>query len=287
MLFIWFDSEIALLLNNKYPERKGKRCGIFTGFVLSSGPIKHAIEKRCEMAMSRRELGASLNLKVELIDSDKPNRSGRTISPDYITVHNTSNANAGANADAHSRFVRNKGFYTLASGKKNNVSWHYTVDDTQVIKHLPVNERAIHAGRGNGVSIAIEICMHAEIDQAAANLRASRLIAVLMHDLHIDKANVKPHKFWTGKNCPTLLLHEFDGFCSSCDNICQSLVDLTEAIQPVGDPEPVDLTVTRDEMKSIKMTREMPEEAIQPEDPDEENEHEIISVELEAFITTN
>jgi N-acetylmuramoyl-L-alanine amidase CwlA len=41
-------------------------------------------------------------------------------------------------------------FYTLPSGKKNWVSWHFTVDDVEAVQHLPITERAIHAGAGNG-----------------------------------------------------------------------------------------------------------------------------------------
>jgi len=62
--------------------------------------------------MDRQELGQLLNLKVEMIPGAL-NRSGRAIAPTFITVHNTSNTGAGADANAHSRFVREKGFYVL------------------------------------------------------------------------------------------------------------------------------------------------------------------------------
>jgi len=51
--------------------------------------------------MNRRELGQSLNLSVELIEKGRPNRSGRLISPTYVTIHNTSNDGPGADAGAH------------------------------------------------------------------------------------------------------------------------------------------------------------------------------------------
>jgi N-acetylmuramoyl-L-alanine amidase len=138
--------------------------------------------------MDREELGKLLNLKVEFIPEGKQNRSGKKIVPQYITVHNTSNAGAGANADAHSRFVRNTGFYNIVSNgvtKKNWVSWHYTVDDICVIKHLPVNEHAIHAGAANSQSIGIETCMHKEINQHAADERVASLVAALLFDLNL------------------------------------------------------------------------------------------------------
>lgn len=228
--------------------------------------------------MNRSELGQSLNLSVELIPEGRSNRSGRQIAPTHLTIHNTSNPHSGADAQAHSRFVREKGFYTLPSGKKNYVSWHYTVDDAGVIKHLPVNERAIHAGNGNGVSIGIEICMHAENDQDAANERAARLVAALMHDLKIPKANIHPHKFWTGKICPTLLLSEFTGFCEKASAICDAL---DGAGEDEGAPATDELT-TDAELAGIAVTRENPVEegdvASDHEEPDDE--HDLIATEV-------
>lgn len=173
--------------------------------------------------ISRPELGALLDLRIGMIPESNQNRSGRKISPRFITIHNTSNANPGADAAAHTRFVTRTGFYTLASGRRNFVSWHFTVDDKEVVKHLPVNERAIHAGSGNGKSVAIEICMHQGIDQGAADLRAQRLVAVLMHDLKIPADHVKPHRHWTGKACPTLLLDDFDSFVDGARRIHESI----------------------------------------------------------------
>lgn len=97
----------------------------------------------------------SINLKVELISDERPNRIGTSIKPKKITIHNTSNESPGADADAHSRFVRNRGYY-MHNGKKNWVSWHYSVDDRVAIRQLPNDEKALHAGRrANKKSIAI------------------------------------------------------------------------------------------------------------------------------------
>lgn len=152
----------------------------------------------------------NLNLKQEFIPAGRENRSGRAIVPTLITVHNTSNASPGANAAAHSRFVRNTGHYML-NGKKNWVSWHFTVDDVQAIQHLPIKERGIHAGPGNE-SIGIEVCMHQGIDQAAADLRAARLVAKLLEDLDLGNDAVRTHQSWTGKHCPAVLLGNWQGF---------------------------------------------------------------------------
>lgn len=227
--------------------------------------------------MNRKELGQSLNLSVELIEEDKNNRSGGKITPDFITIHNTANTNSGADANAHSRFVRKKGHYVLRSGKIQNVSWHYTVDDRRVIKHLPISEKAYHAGKGNSLSIAIEICMHAEIDQQAANERAMRLVAVLMHDLGIPRSNIKPHKHWTGKNCPTLLLDTFSTFTRTCDDICSGLEE----------PISASALITGDEFSQVEAFRNEPIAETLGEkeydfDPDEE--HELIAAEVSNFV---
>lgn len=165
--------------------------------------------------LKRGELGASLKLVVEMIEEGRPNRPGTPITVKKITVHNTSNANRGADAKAHSNWVRNTGFYEVKrtdeegneTVKKTYVSWHYTVDDKRVIKHLPISERGWHAGsRANASSLGVEICMHEGIDQTQAFDRAARLIAVLLYDLNLSIEDVVTHKYWTGKNCPVLLL---------------------------------------------------------------------------------
>ena len=65
----------------------------------------------------------------------------------------------GANARMHAAYVKNP---------STSVSWHYTVDDEQIIyQHLPTNEIGWHAGdggtgQGNRESIGIEICVNSD-----------------------------------------------------------------------------------------------------------------------------
>lgn len=158
--------------------------------------------------MKRSEFGKLLNLEVDLIPKGKRNRPGHVNEPRYITIHNTANKRAKATADAHNNFLKRNGFYRHR-GRKNWVSWHYTVDDHKVIKHLPINEVGYHSKSGNIKSIGIEICMYRGIDQEKANLRAARLVAALLYDvadLNRNVYQVVPHQRWTGKNCPVLLL---------------------------------------------------------------------------------
>ncbi|XNO40716.1 N-acetylmuramoyl-L-alanine amidase family protein (plasmid) [Sinorhizobium meliloti] len=226
--------------------------------------------------MDRKELGASLNLRIELIPEGSANRSGQKIAPNFITIHNTSNSSPGANASAHSRFVREKGYYVLPSGKLNHVSWHYTVDDTCVIKHLPVNEKAIHAGPGNSASIGIEVCMHAGINQPAANQRAARLVAALMHDLRIKRENIVPHKHWTGKQCPTLLMGDFNNFRQNCEGICSAIEISAGASALVEDTELAEIRKAEEEGVADALSQPEP-------DPDPDEEHELIAAEVSKF----
>lgn len=226
--------------------------------------------------MDRKELGTSLNLKIEMIPEGSANRSGQKIAPNFITIHNTSNSSPGANASAHSRFVREKGYYVLPSGKKNFVSWHYTVDDTCVIKHLPVSEKAIHAGPGNSVSIAIEVCMHQGIDQIAANQRVARLVAALMHDLRIKRDNIVPHKHWTNKNCPTLLLANFNSFRQNCDDICSAIELSAGSSALVDDKELEEIRRADEEGPADALSQKEPE-------PDPDEEHNLIAAEVSKF----
>lgn len=143
-----------------------------------------------------------LCVEEDLIPAGSSNRPGSPLTPTHITIHNTDNDAKGADARAHARYIKG------ADAAARKVSWHYTVDDHRVIKHLPTSEKGWHAGTsgGNGCSIGIEVCMNQGIDQAAAFDRAALLTALLSHKLGIPAANVVMHQHWTGKHCPRLLL---------------------------------------------------------------------------------
>ncbi|PBN42745.1 N-acetylmuramoyl-L-alanine amidase [Sphingobium sp. D43FB] len=212
--------------------------------------------------MDRNQLTQSLNLREELIAVGRPNRPGKRLVPSSITLHNPGNTGRTADADRHSKMVRNKGYHEGSNGAKIWVSWHYTVDDQCVIKQLPINEMAYHAKKGNGTSIAIEVCMNAGIDQAAANARAARLVAALLYDFGWDVNALKTHKDWTGKNCPQLLLSDWAAFKKNVEAIRTSITaaslgalstkshDVTSSRQKssaaLGEPSEDDLSVEID-----------------------------------------
>lgn len=152
--------------------------------------------------MTLAEALARLDLVSELIPVGSSNRPGTRIAPRFVTIHNTDNADRGADARAHGRYLRG------ADARRRRVSWHFTVDDGCVVQSLPLDELGWHAasGTGNATSLGIEICMHAGIDQAAADDRAALLAAYLARTLGLVLPDaLKQHHDWSGKNCPRVI----------------------------------------------------------------------------------
>jgi len=137
-----------------------------------------------------------LKIEQNFIPKGRPNRPGTPIKPEYITIHDTANTSKGAGAKAHSNYLKNT---------SNIVSWHFTVDDKTIFQHLPVTEKAFHAGNllGNTKSIGIEICENADGNRLLAEINASYLTARLMFLYDIEK--VVQHNHWNGKDCPRVL----------------------------------------------------------------------------------
>jgi hypothetical protein len=156
--------------------------------------------------MTQDEAFRKLNVTVDLIPPGSSNRPGTRIRPTFVTLHNTANAAAGADAAMHARYLRG------ADARARRVSWHFTVDDERVFKHLPTNELGWHAGPGNSRSIGIEVCENRGIDTAAAIDRAALLTALMMVFYGIGPENVVTHQKWTGKDCPRVILRRRGGF---------------------------------------------------------------------------
>ena len=102
-----------------------------------------------------------------------------------------------------------------SDARKREVSWHFTVDDKSVYQSLPTSEVGWHAGtgKGNATSIGVEICMNADLDEAAAYRRAALLTAVLAFQLSIKvPTQIVQHHDWSGKDCPRVLRHKTNGW---------------------------------------------------------------------------
>lgn len=147
------------------------------------------------------------NVKIEerLIPSGNACRSGKVRPKKWIVIHETGNPSKNADALAHANYLNN-----LAKKNDTNLSWHYTVDDKRIIRHIPDNEVAWHAGDGskegggNMAGIAIEICVNPECNFNIAMQNAESLAADLMKTYNLPISAVKQHHDFSpyGKNCP-------------------------------------------------------------------------------------
>lgn len=170
------------------------------------------------------EAYSQLNIVQDFIPVGNSNRPGKKLALAGITIHNTDNDNAGANAPAHAKYQKG------ADARKREVSWHFTVDDKSVYQSLPINEIGWHAAskKGNGTTIGLEICMNSDLDVAAAYRRAALLTAVLafQNKIKVPK-QIFQHHDWSGKNCPRILRAKPNGWKDFLDQIKGFLDDLT------------------------------------------------------------
>jgi N-acetylmuramoyl-L-alanine amidase len=155
--------------------------------------------------MTLKEAYETLNLTEILIPEKRKNRPGGKYKKISITIHNTSNRGFTADAMAHSKYLNEN-----PDSVKRRVSWHYTVDSKEVVKHLPISEISWHTSHryANRYSISIEICMNDLSKQSESNDRAALLAAILMKSEGIKKDKIKRHRDWTGKPCPELILSD-------------------------------------------------------------------------------
>ncbi len=130
---------------------------------------------------------------------------GQEMKIKHIVVHETGNPRVGSDAAAHNEYIHK-------AAQKTPISWHYTVDDHQIYKHLPDNQVGFHAGDkfkqggGNMNGIGIEMCVNADgnFEQTLQNTAA--LIRYLMKEYELTIYDVKKHQDFSGKTCPETLI---------------------------------------------------------------------------------
>ena len=166
------------------------------------GWVPMAYLEPVETAQRVTDNGVAIQRRI--IPAGRRNRPGGRNPDAYITIHETGNTDAGADAEAHGKYLAG------SAGEASLTSWHYTVDDHAIVQHLPDNETAYHAGDGaggpgNAQSIGIEICVNQDGDFEAARANAAALVRLLMAEHGIPLANVVQHNRWNGKNCPAAI----------------------------------------------------------------------------------
>lgn len=133
---------------------------------------------------------------------------------EYITFHNT--ANDASAQDEVSYMI----------GNNAQISFHYAVDDEEVVQGLPINRNAWHTGdggigEGNRKSIGVEVCYSKSGGDKyrKAEALAIKFIAQLLYERNWGIDRVRTHKSWTEigvkkgyssyvKNCPHRVLDE-------------------------------------------------------------------------------
>ena len=147
-------------------------------------------------------------IKQNLVAQDNYSiKCPHSMTAEFIVVHNTANDATAQNEVAY--MIRNK----------NQVSFHYAVDDQEVVQGVPINRNTWHAGDGNGEGnrkgISIEICYSksggTRFDQAEKN--AAHFIATLLRERGWGIEKVKKHQDFRNKYCPHRTLDKgWNGF---------------------------------------------------------------------------
>ncbi|TAG07224.1 MAG: N-acetylmuramoyl-L-alanine amidase [Verrucomicrobia bacterium] len=159
-----------------------------------------------------------MNFKVDMVRAGTHGRKVvRPMRPRYITIHSTQNYTAGA--ERHSVALKRGALRSPKTRTGNRIGyliWHYTVDDSVAIQHMPTTEQGEHAdfgGPGNRLSIGIEMCENRGNNLQVTIDHTAMLTAVLMKRNGIPLRNVVPHYHWPrrgrnppNKNCPHFLL---------------------------------------------------------------------------------
>jgi hypothetical protein len=120
-----------------------------------------------------------------------------SMTAEFIVVHNTANDATAVNEIAY--MIRND----------NQVSFHYAIDDQEVVQGILENRNSWNAGdggsgNGNRKGIAIEICYSKSGGEKfiAAEKLAAEFIAFKLKEKGWNISKVKKHQDFSGKYCP-------------------------------------------------------------------------------------
>ena len=186
-----------------------------------------------------------MNIVKNLVSESKYSvKCPYAMTPEFIVVHNTANDATAANE------VK----YMISNN--NQVSFHFAVDDKEVVQGLPTDRNAWHAGdggsgRGNRYGIAVEICYSksggARFENAEKN--AAKFIAQLLKERGWGVDKVKKHQDFSNKYCPHRTLDK--GWASFVNMVKDYLNELNKPAQTtqtssiyVGDKVKVKSTAT-------------------------------------------
>lgn len=186
-----------------------------------------------------------MNIVKNLVSESKYSvKCPYSMKPEFIVVHNTANDAPAANEIK----------YMISNN--NQVSFHFAVDDKEVVQGLPTDRNAWHAGdggsgRGNRYGIAVEICYSKSggVRFENAEKNAAKFIAQLLKERGWGVDKVKKHQDFSNKYCPHRTLDK--GWASFVNMIKDYLNELNKPVQStqsssisVGDKVKVKTTAT-------------------------------------------
>ena len=145
-----------------------------------------------------------MEIKKSLISSNKYSlKCPYLLDYQYVTFHNTDNSASAKNEIAY------------MIGNDSVTGFHIAVDDIEAIMGIPLNRNAWACGdgqgKGNRESVSVEICYNAlgadnpKFKKSEDN--AVKVCAKLLRDKGLGIDRLKPHKYWSGKNCPSTTNH--------------------------------------------------------------------------------
>ena len=144
----------------------------------------------------------------------KPDRKLTSVTPQYVTVHNTADIKEAEGTNDAEQYAR-----ATHNGNMGGVSVHYYIDESACWQLLSETEMGFHAadgfGPGNGTSLAVEIIMDGSGSKAdvEAEERGAILAAALLkkHGLGIDCLTTH-HRWYPKKYCPMYILPHWEAF---------------------------------------------------------------------------
>lgn len=171
-------------------------------------------------------------IKQNLVAQDNYSiKCPHSMTAEFIVVHNTANDATAQNE------------VTYMIGNKNQVSFHYAIDDQEVVQGLPIDRNAWACGdgangKGNRKGIQVEICYSksggTRFDQAEKN--AAHFIATLLRERQWGIEKVKKHQDFRNKYCPHRTLDKgWNGFLQMIKSYLNDIPETSSSGFKVGE----------------------------------------------------
>lgn len=116
-----------------------------------------------------------------------------------VTLHSTGNERSTA---------KNERDWLDNPQNERLASWHYCVDENSIQQAIDEKLYAMHCGNdtGNKSSISIELCESGDRRKVLEN--GAELVADILKRNDIPLSKIHTHNFWSGKDCPRILINK-------------------------------------------------------------------------------